>query len=34
MTAVFALATCIGLDAPWYAYVIGLMCLYIDGSFP
>lgn len=30
MTALFALITCIALDAPWYAYVIGLLCLLAD----
>ena len=30
MTAFFGLITCIGLHAPWYAYVIGLLCIYAD----
>lgn len=30
MTALFAMITCMALDAPWYAYVIGFFCLMMD----
>lgn len=32
MLALFGLFACIALDAPAYAYVIGFLCLLIDGS--
>ena len=30
MTAMFGRFTCIALDAPWYAYAIGFLCLFAD----
>ena len=30
MLALFGLFTCIALHAPWYAYVIGLLCLWLE----
>lgn len=33
MLALFGLFTCIALDAPWYAYVIGLICLLADAHY-
>jgi len=32
MTALFGLFVCIALDAPWYAYVIGFLCLCADSG--
>lgn len=32
MTAFFGLALAIGLDAPWYAYVIGFICVVLDSK--
>ena len=28
--AIFGLITCIALDAPWYAYLLGFFCLLMD----
>jgi len=30
MTAIFAFFACIHYDAPWYAFVIGFLCLWLD----
>lgn len=32
MTALFGLFACMALDAPWYAYLIGFICLLFDSN--
>lgn len=32
MLALFGLLTCIGLNAPWYYYVVGFLCLAIEAN--
>jgi len=33
MTALFALFVCIAFKASWHFYVIGALCLWVDGDF-
>jgi len=33
MLALFGFFTCVALDAPWWAYLIGFLCLILDGEF-
>jgi hypothetical protein len=30
MTALFGLLACVFLDAPWYYYLIGFLCVCLD----
>lgn len=30
MVAIFAFFACIALDAPWWAFLIGFLCLALD----
>lgn len=30
MLALFGFFICIGLDAPWWAYLVGFLCLVVD----
>lgn len=31
MVAIFALVACIAFDASWYWFVIGALCLFLEG---
>jgi len=32
MSALFGLFLCIGMGAPWWVYIIGFICVLLDGG--
>lgn len=33
MLALFGFFVCVGLDAPWWVFLIGFLCLLLDGKY-